>query len=334
MENRCSVLGCLYTSDHGVQLHKFPFGNKMLLHLWIMATNRSNWLPIDKSRICEKHFSLEDYVFGKKGSMLKPTACPKAHLTNEVKVNDNTVEKILTESEDSDCLLTSDINSDDLLDTPNTSDMKSSDDDSTISSSSCSNFSNSNEATGFDDDFLSSLSDTEFELENIDIEESMLDVDSVSLSSSVTSFTSQPINQECAVVLCNQNARNQFDTLFFINFPKDNKTLCETWWKICGRKDKFDPLLKICSIHFDPEDFTSITIRREGQLFRQTILKNNYIVPTLYLLSHEYTKFSRKRKRSVNDSYSIQNKLKFEYCIIQDCDKTFLKDGKTTLFFK
>jgi len=105
-------------------------------------------------------------------------------------------------------------------------------------------------------------------------------------------------------VLCNQNARDQFDTLFFINFPKDNKALCETWWKICGRKDKFDPLFKICSIHFDPEDFTSITIRRDGQLFRQTILNNNNIVPTLYLLSHEYTKFARKRKRSVNDNYS------------------------------
>jgi len=112
------------------------------------------------------------------------------------------------------------------------------------------------------------------------------------------------INQGCAVVLCNQNARNQFDRLFFINFPKDNKDLCEIWWKFCGRKGKFDPSLKICSIHFDPNDFTSITIRREGQLFRQTILKNNSIVPTLYLRPHEYTKFSRKRKRSLNDCYS------------------------------
>lgn len=73
---------------------------------------------------------------------------------------------------------------------------------------------------------------------------------------------------------------------------------------MCGRKDKFDPLLKICSIHFNPDDFTSITIRRGGQLFRQTILKNNNIVPTLYLQPHEFTQFARKRKRSVNDSYS------------------------------
>jgi len=44
-----------------------------------------------------------------------------------------------------------------------------------------------NESTGFDDDFLSSLSDAEFDLEN---RESMIELDSVSLSSSVTSLVS------------------------------------------------------------------------------------------------------------------------------------------------
>ncbi|CAI6369403.1 unnamed protein product [Macrosiphum euphorbiae] len=285
MENRCSVLGCLNISDDGVRLHKFPFDDEKLLPIWIMAANRPNWLPIDKSRICDEHFDMADYEGGNKGNRLRPDACPIIHPTTTIidfsrqdGPEDITHGKILADSEDSECSSTSDINSDDLLDTPNTSDMKSSDDVSTLSTSSCSSLTNSIEANGFDDDFLSSLSDTEFELENVDIEESMIEVDSVSLSSSVTSF----INQECAVVLCNQNARDQFDILFFINFPKDNKALCETWWKICGRKDKFDPLLKICSIHFDPEDFTSITIRRDSQLFRQTILKNNNIVPTLY----------------------------------------------------
>lgn len=32
-------------------------------------------------------------------------------------------------------------------------------------------------------------------------------------------------------------------------------------------------------------------------LYRQTILKDNTIVPTMYLLSHEYLKFNRKRKK-------------------------------------
>jgi len=110
-------------------------------------------------------------------------------------------------------------------------------------------------------------------------------------------------------MLCNENARNQFDTLFFINFPINNKTLCDIWWKHCGRTDTFDPLLKICSIHFDTNDFTTVTERRDGQLYRQTILKNNNIVPTLYLLPHEYIKFTRKRKKSINNANGQFNYL-------------------------
>lgn len=41
-----------------------------------MATNRPNWLPIDKSRICNKHFCSDDYEAGDKNNMLKPNACP------------------------------------------------------------------------------------------------------------------------------------------------------------------------------------------------------------------------------------------------------------------
>lgn len=112
--------------------------------------------------------------------------------------------------------------------------------------------------------------------------------------------TDEVMNQNCAVVLCNQHTRNQFDKLFFINFPNDNPVLCNTWWSICGRKSKFDSSYKICSIHFDPDNFTSTLIRRDGQLYRQTILKNNEIVPTLYLLPQEYTKFTRKRKKNID----------------------------------
>lgn len=61
---------------------------------------------------------------------------------------------------------------------------------------------------------------------------------------------------------------------------------------------------KICSIHFKADDFISIMERRDGKLYKQTILKNNYIVPTLYLQSYEYTKFTRKRKKLVNNVQS------------------------------
>lgn len=47
-----------------------------------MATNRSNWSPIDKSRICDKHFGLADYEAGNKGNRLKLGACPIIHMTN------------------------------------------------------------------------------------------------------------------------------------------------------------------------------------------------------------------------------------------------------------
>lgn len=99
--------------------------------------------------------------------------------------------------------------------------------------------------------------------------------------------------------MCNENARNQFETLFFLDFPKNNKELCDIWWKICGRSDEFNFSFKICSIHFDLDDFTIHNIRRDGQLIKQTILKNNNIVPTRYLLPHEYTKFTRKRQKNL-----------------------------------
>lgn len=93
----------------------------------------------------------------------------------------------------------------------------------------------------------------------------------------------------------------QFDKLYFIDFPKDNLLLCDNWWKLCGRIDKFDPSLKICSIHFDPNDLIRDNIRRNGQLYQQTFLKNSTIVPTKFLLSHEYTIFNKKRKNEMID---------------------------------
>lgn len=102
-------------------------------------------------------------------------------------------------------------------------------------------------------------------------------------------------------MLCNENARKQFDRLFYLDFPKNNPVLSDTWWKICGRNDTFDPSSKICSIHFDVNDFDTITERRDGTLYRQTIFKNSNPLPTLYLLPHEYIKFTRKRKKNSND---------------------------------
>lgn len=55
---------------------RFPFDNQSLLPVWIMATNRLDWLPGVRSRICEKHFRNEDYEGSSKQNTLKPSACP------------------------------------------------------------------------------------------------------------------------------------------------------------------------------------------------------------------------------------------------------------------
>jgi len=52
-----------------------------------MATNRSDWLPIAKSRICDMHFSVDDYESGDKSNMLKPNACPMISLNDVSKYN-------------------------------------------------------------------------------------------------------------------------------------------------------------------------------------------------------------------------------------------------------
>ncbi|KAL5233044.1 hypothetical protein ACI65C_000454 [Semiaphis heraclei] len=234
----------------------------------------------------------------------------------------------MTDTDSSDVSSTSDVNYSDIdFDTPNTTDMKLSDisddpcDERPIKNVSYERKTN-RALRSFDQDSPSSPSENEF--------------DAVSLSSYVTSYgNNYQYDNKCAVVLCNANARNQFDKLFFINFPRDNRNLCEIWWRLCGHNGTFNPMSKICSIHFKADDFISNMERRDGKLYKQTILKNNYIVPTLYLQSYEYTKFTRKRKKLVNDVPKLPKKFTSVYvCVIQGCKKTSLKNGKNTLFFK
>lgn len=192
---------------------------------------------------------------------------------------------------------------------------------------------NWNEATGLDDDFLSSLSDENESDEDID--ESIFEFYNSSSSSlvpclySVSSlikftclldiYTSNNLlllsfvqaehlpDQSCAVTLCNEIVRSQFDNLFFVDFPLNNPVLCDTWWKTCGRSGEIDPSLKICSIHFYSSDFKVVAKKYNNQLYRQYVLKNKNTVPSLYLLLHEYTKFSKKRKKCADSNSSEYN---------------------------
>jgi hypothetical protein len=49
-----------------------------------MATKRSDWLPNIKSRMCELHFSIDDYENGDKKNNLKSNACPMFNVSNNV----------------------------------------------------------------------------------------------------------------------------------------------------------------------------------------------------------------------------------------------------------
>ncbi|VVC33097.1 Hypothetical protein CINCED_3A008515 [Cinara cedri] len=340
MEYRCCVLGCLKTSNNGVGLHEFPFDNQALLPVWIMATNRADWLPVVKSRICNRHFSIDDYEDGNKNNNLKTNACPMFNTPSNAIENS----KEMTDSDISDVDISStsdinfsDLNTDDLLDTPNTSDMKFSDDDSilSISSITC----NLNKTTGFrNKHFQPSNSYNQTDQETTDIRSINCVHNSVALSSTEKNFGNihRLNNNKCAVVFCNEKARLKFDQLFFIDFPKD-KELCDTWWKICGHNNTFDSSFKICSIHFDVNDFTTVTIKQGDQLNHQTVLKNFNIVPTLYLLPHEFARLIRKRKNTTitdNNRTKILNTSQIVNCSIQGCKNISLKNEKIGLFFK
>lgn len=126
-------------------------------------------------------------------------------------------------------------------------------------------------------------------------------------------------DQSCAVTLCNEIVRSQFNNLFFVDFPLNNPVLCDTWWKACGRSGEFDPSLKICSIHFYSSDFKVIAKEYNNQLYRQYVLKNKNTVPSLYLLSHEYTKFSKKRKKCIDSNNSEYNHHQLLHCLLFKC---------------
>lgn len=49
-----------------------------------MATNRPDWSPFVKSRICDRHFSNDDYVDGDKKNRLRPNACPMFNIISNV----------------------------------------------------------------------------------------------------------------------------------------------------------------------------------------------------------------------------------------------------------
>ena len=56
----CCVPSCLSTSGTSVRLHRIPLHKRQQYADLIQRSN--NWIPNGNSRICEKHFSPDQYL--------------------------------------------------------------------------------------------------------------------------------------------------------------------------------------------------------------------------------------------------------------------------------
>lgn len=75
-------------ASHVVRIFRcrFPFHNNRLLATWIKATRRSNWVPVSTSRICDKHFGINDHLLGSRMKPLKKAARPVINNANAVRI--------------------------------------------------------------------------------------------------------------------------------------------------------------------------------------------------------------------------------------------------------
>lgn len=51
-----------------------------------MATNRTDWLPTPKSRVCDRHFNNNDHEGGNKNNKLKQNAYPVVNTSYNVSI--------------------------------------------------------------------------------------------------------------------------------------------------------------------------------------------------------------------------------------------------------
>lgn len=64
MPMSCSVLGCpsRYSKGKNITFFHFPLKNKKQLAAWLNAIKRQNWTPSKYDRICNEHFTVNDYL--------------------------------------------------------------------------------------------------------------------------------------------------------------------------------------------------------------------------------------------------------------------------------
>ena len=74
---KCAIVNCKNsTHDKSVKFHKFP--KSIYQAKWVQACNRRDRINVNSARICEKHFSPDDYredlrdpIYQSKGKRLK-----------------------------------------------------------------------------------------------------------------------------------------------------------------------------------------------------------------------------------------------------------------------
>ncbi|XP_071446043.1 peroxynitrite isomerase THAP4-like [Hetaerina americana] len=77
---QCCAVGCFTQAKKGVRFHVLPggSGNEERRKIWLERISRSNWTPGNDSRLCEKHFTADQYEQNRADGLkkLKPNALP------------------------------------------------------------------------------------------------------------------------------------------------------------------------------------------------------------------------------------------------------------------
>ncbi|XP_067203721.1 THAP domain-containing protein 1-like isoform X2 [Linepithema humile] len=114
MPFKCAVLNCKSTAAYRkkndkISFFKFPISIPYLLEQWIIAINRTNWIPTSSSRICQFHFTDSDFANTSKVRRLKADIIPTQNLYDQSSDKDSNSNKCNSENLDVQTLSETDI---------------------------------------------------------------------------------------------------------------------------------------------------------------------------------------------------------------------------------
>ncbi|XP_067204515.1 THAP domain-containing protein 5-like [Linepithema humile] len=114
MPFKCAVLNCKSTAAYRkkndkISFFKFPISIPYLLEQWIIAINRTNWIPTSSSRICQFHFTDSDFANTSKVRRLKADIIPTQNLYDQSSDKDSNSNECNSENLDVQTLSETDI---------------------------------------------------------------------------------------------------------------------------------------------------------------------------------------------------------------------------------